>query len=71
MEGSELNKERSWLAKAGMLATGDSKSKSKPSTAALPKGRRVEGLLLGGPKVCQTLLAPAMAADSLVKPPSV
>jgi hypothetical protein len=53
-----------------MLETVDSKSKSKPSTVALPKGRRVEALV-GGPKVCQMVLAPAMAAESLVKPPSV
>jgi hypothetical protein len=53
-----------------MLETVDSKSKSKPSMVALPKGRRVE-VSVGGPKVCQILLAPAIAADSLVKPPSV
>jgi hypothetical protein len=70
LDGSEENKERRRLAKVGMLETVDSKSKSKPSMVALPKGRRAE-VLVGGPKVCQRELAPAMAAESLVNPPSV
>jgi hypothetical protein len=35
---------RSWLPKAGMFETVDSKSKSNPSITAVPKGRGAEEL---------------------------
>lgn len=53
-----------------MLLTVASKSKSKPSTTASPNGRFTEGLETG-PNVSQIILAPAVAAASLVKPPSL
>ena len=62
---------RSRLAKGTMLETAASKSKSKPSTEALPKGRRAEELGSCGPKVAQIWSAAALACCSEVKPPSV
>lgn len=56
-----------------MLVVVDSKSKSKPSREALPKGRRAVEVVLGwrGPKVAQMRSAAVWASEALAKPPSV
>ena len=64
-------RERSWFAKGTMLDTPDSKSKSKPSMTALPKGRLAFEPDLTGPKIDQRLLAALTAEVESVKPPSV
>lgn len=61
---------RSWFAKAGMLDTVVSKSKSKPSITAEPKGRGTEAPVLG-PKMDQRFVAAVTAAAEVEKPPSV
>lgn len=60
----------SWLPKAGMLDTVDSKSKSNPSTTEVPKGRGMEESEPAGPKIDQMLFAAVTAAEELLKPPS-
>lgn len=52
-----------------MLLTLLSKSKSKPSTTALPKGRGAPLLVLG-PNIEKMLSAAAVAAADDAKPPS-
>lgn len=62
---------RSWFANAGMFDTVDSKSKSNPSTTALPNGRGAEELEEYGPKSAQMLFAAVTAAEEVLKPPSL
>jgi hypothetical protein len=61
---------RSWLAKGTILETPDSKSKSKPSIAADPKGRLTEDPAACGPKMAQMLFAALTADVESEKPPS-
>lgn len=62
---------RSWVAKGTRFEAEDSKSKSKPSMEAEPKGRFTVGEDVWGPKMAQMLLAALMAEVESVKPPSV
>lgn len=59
------------MAKSIICVTGVSKSKSKPSTLEVPKGRSAFEDLFSGPKVAQSLVALSMAAEDEGKPPSV
>lgn len=59
------------LAKDTVLDTVDSKSKSKPSTTASPKGLLMLVFDVTGPKMAQTFCAAAIAAAEEVKPASV
>jgi hypothetical protein len=59
------------LAKAGMLLTVDSKSKSKPSITEPPKGRGTELPETSGPKMDHRLFAAATASAEVENPPSV
>jgi hypothetical protein len=60
---------RSWFAKAGMFDTVVSKSKSNPSTTAVPNGRTADDEY--GPNQLQILFAAVTAAAEEEKPPSV
>lgn len=62
---------RSWLAKGTMLDETASKSRSKPSMMAEPKGRLTELLVCWGPNMAQMVLAHVVASVLEVKPPSV
>lgn len=62
---------RSWPAKEAIFDVVDSKSKSKPSTTAVPNGRFTLLEACTGPNMAHTLSAAATASAAVVKPPSV
>jgi hypothetical protein len=62
---------RSWFAKAGMLLTVVSKSKSKPSMTDVPKGRGTSLPDTCGPKIDHKLFAAATASAEVENPLSV
>lgn len=64
-------KVRSWLANGTMFVTVLSKSKSKPSTTEVPKGRGELEPDWTGPKMDHILVAAVTAAAEEEKPPSV
>ncbi len=68
----ESMSERREDAKVGMLEAVASKSMSKPSTEAVPKGRRmVEEEEEVGPNMDQSVEAQVLASLAEAKPPSV
>lgn len=58
-------------AKGAMWEEGASRSMSKPSTEAAPKGRRAVGDEEGGPNMDQSVEAQVLASLGEAKPPSV